>query len=169
MFISPIGAGNYYKPYSMPKTAPKNNYNNYNNTNKNVSFKGLFKDPRSPEELREIAIRERYGNTEISMIDNTIIFEAKERLKEMGIKDIQDKHIHVIVEDAPYDREHDKYHIISYYDEEKDASIRFTNDGDRAYLVKYNRTSDGRIVDCYFDQYYDFYTKKWRPVSGSII
>ncbi len=165
MFISPIGAGNYYKPYSMQKAVENNNNTASNN---NVSFKGLFKDSRSPEELREIAIRERYGNTEISMIAPEIIFEARERLKEMGIKDIQDKHIHVIVEDAPYDKDHDKYNIISYYDEEKDASIRFTNDGDRAYLVKYNRTSDKRIIDCYFDQYYDFYTKKWRPVSGSI-
>ncbi|MBR6164041.1 hypothetical protein IKQ26_09190 [bacterium] len=162
MFISPIGAGNYYKPYSMPKSAEKKNGAD------NVSFKALLRDPRSAEELRQIALRERYGNTEISMIEPEVIFEAKERLKEMGIKDIQDKNIYVIVEDAPYDREHDKYHIISYYDESKQASIRFTNDGDRAYMVKYNRTPDGVIKDCYFDQYYDFYSKKWRPVSGPL-
>ena len=83
----------------------------------------------------------------------------------MGFENINEDEMHVIIEKAPYDNERDNVHIISYYDKSQQASVRFTNDGDLAYMARYIYSPQGEILEHYYCKYYDFNTKEWHNIS----
>ncbi len=174
MHISAIQTGNYYtKAYSQPlkpqKAQPK--VSNASLPKDTVSFSGLFSRSSSEENAilerrKQAACNERFGNTEINRVAPEIIKEAVKRLEDMGFKEIDYSELHIIQEDAPYDTNSPIINIISYYDKSQDASIRFTNDGNLAYMAKYDRTSSGEIVGHYYCKYYDFNTREWHDISS---
>lgn len=172
MHISAIQPANYYtKSYSQPLKPQKATtvVSNADLPKDTVSFKGIFyKSPAEEkcvaDEKKHAALLERYGNTEPSKVAPEIIKVAIERLEEMGFSEIKRDNIHIIHEEASYEADHD-FNIITYYDENKQASVRFTNDGDLAYLAKYRYSPTGEIIDHYYYRYYDFNNKKWTDIS----
>ena len=172
MHISAIQ--NYYtKTFSQPLKPQKAQGFSANSTlsqpaKDTVSFSGWFSKEDNDAKAAakaEAARRERYGNSEISKVAPEIIKVAKERLDEMGFKDINEDEMHIIIEKAPYDNDRESCHIISYYDKKQQASVRFTNDGDLAFMAKYIYSPQGEILEHYFYKYYDFNTKKWHDIS----
>ncbi len=175
MHISAIQPIHYTKFYSQPlKPLPASVYSTNSALSQpskdTVSFSGWFSKEENEAKAKaeakaQAAQRERFGNGAISQLPPEVIKVAKERLDEMGFKNINDSELHVIIEDAPYDNERSKCHIISYYDDDQKASVRFTNDGDLAFMAKYIYSPDGVIIEHYYYRYYDFNTKKWHDIS----
>ena len=108
---------------------------------------------------RVAALCLRYGNSDISNVAPEVIEKVKAHLTETGIE-VKDKNFRLL-KIADSDKARIIVKQISYYDENEDKSIIFTENGEPNYKIRYEYDKLGAIKDYDMSDIYFADEKKW--------
>ena len=101
----------------------------------------------------------RYGNSDISNAKPEVIDKVKAYLAETGI-DVKDKNLRLL-KIADSDKARLIFKQVSYYDENEDKSIVFTDKGEPNYKISYQYDKLGAIKDYDITDVYLNDTNEW--------